>query len=50
MSYLIGYGQTECVAAVTLTVQGDFRTDHVGPPIACCCLKVSISTSFVYVD
>lgn len=35
-----GYGQTECVAAVTLTVQGDFVPDHVGPPVACCCLKV----------
>lgn len=35
-----GYGQTECVAAVTLTVQGDFMPEHVGPPIACCCLKV----------
>lgn len=35
-----GYGQTECVAAVTLTVQGDYMTDHVGPPIACACIKV----------
>lgn len=35
-----GYGQTECVAAVTLTVQGDHVPGHVGPPIACCCLKV----------
>ena len=56
-----GYGQTECVAAVTLTVtifktssktflitkflqfsqvQGDFVPDHVGPPLACCCIKL----------
>lgn len=35
-----GYGQTECVAAVTLTVQGDFMTEHVGPPIACASIKV----------
>jgi long-chain acyl-CoA synthetase len=26
--------------AVTLTVQGDFVPDHVGPPIACCGLKL----------
>jgi long-chain acyl-CoA synthetase len=35
-----GYGQTECVAAVTLTVQGDFVPEHVGPPIACAGIKV----------
>lgn len=37
-----GYGQTECVAAVTLTVQGDFMTEHVGPPIACASIKVGL--------
>jgi long-chain acyl-CoA synthetase len=37
-----GYGQTECVAAVTLTVQGDYMVEHVGPPIACACIKVGL--------
>lgn len=31
---------TECVAAVSLTVQGDFVPEHVGPPIACCGIKL----------
>ncbi|XP_049803053.1 long-chain-fatty-acid--CoA ligase 1 isoform X1 [Schistocerca nitens] len=35
-----GYGQTECSAPVTLTVQGDHVPDHVGPPVACCCVKL----------
>lgn len=35
-----GYGQTECVAAVSLTVQGDFVVEHVGPPVASSCIKV----------
>jgi len=38
---LEGYGQTECCAPVTLTVPGDYRADHVGPPIACCCVKLA---------
>lgn len=36
-----GYGQTECTAPVTLTVQGDHVPEHVGPPVACCKVKVS---------
>lgn len=36
-----GYGQTECTAPVSLTVVGDSVTEHVGPPVACCCVKVS---------
>lgn len=40
-----GYGQTECTAPITLTVQGDFVADHVGPPVACNCVKVSINCS-----
>ncbi|CAH0387269.1 unnamed protein product [Bemisia tabaci] len=36
-----GYGQTECVAPITLTVQGDWTPDHVGPPLACCCVKLA---------
>lgn len=36
-----GYGQTECTAPVTLAIQGDVTPDHVGPPVACCCIKVS---------
>ncbi|CAG7734013.1 unnamed protein product [Allacma fusca] len=35
-----GYGQTECVAPATLTIQGDCIPDHVGPPVACCCVKL----------
>ncbi|XP_046405345.1 long-chain-fatty-acid--CoA ligase 5 isoform X2 [Ischnura elegans] len=35
-----GYGQTECVAPITLTVQGDHVPEHVGPPVACCCVKL----------
>lgn len=42
-----GYGQTECVAAVTLTVQGDFMTEHVGPPIACASIKVGFKLGFL---
>ncbi|KAH1026142.1 hypothetical protein HUJ05_010705 [Dendroctonus ponderosae] len=36
-----GYGQTECCAPVTLTIQGDHVPGHVGPPLACCCIKLS---------
>lgn len=35
-----GYGQTECTAPITLTVQGDFDPGHVGPPIACNAVKL----------
>ena len=35
-----GYGQTECTAACTLTVQGDSTPDHVGPPLPCNVLKL----------
>ncbi|KAL0274718.1 UNVERIFIED_CONTAM: hypothetical protein PYX00_002780 [Menopon gallinae] len=35
-----GYGQTECTAPVTLTVQGDYVPEHVGPPVSCCCVKL----------
>lgn len=35
-----GYGQTECTAPITLTVQGDHVPEHVGPPVACCCVKL----------
>lgn len=35
-----GYGQTECGAPSTLTIQGDYRPDHVGPPIACNAIKL----------
>lgn len=37
-----GYGQTECTAPISLTLVGDSVTDHVGPPVACCCVKVEI--------
>jgi long-chain acyl-CoA synthetase len=36
-----GYGQTECTAPITLTVQGDHVPEHVGPPVACNGVKVS---------
>lgn len=35
-----GYGQTECCAPITLTVQGDHVPGHVGPPVSCCCVKL----------
>ncbi|KAK0166169.1 hypothetical protein PV328_004612 [Microctonus aethiopoides] len=35
-----GYGQTECCAPITLTIQGDYVPEHVGPPVACCCVKL----------
>ncbi|CAK9819906.1 Long-chain-fatty-acid--CoA ligase 1 [Anthophora quadrimaculata] len=35
-----GYGQTECCAPITLTVQGDHVPEHVGPPVPCCCVKL----------
>uniref|UniRef100_A0A1W7RAI0 Long-chain-fatty-acid--CoA ligase n=1 Tax=Hadrurus spadix TaxID=141984 RepID=A0A1W7RAI0_9SCOR len=35
-----GYGQTECVAPCTLSLQGDHTADHVGPPIPCCKIKL----------
>ncbi|XP_058130221.1 long-chain-fatty-acid--CoA ligase 1 isoform X1 [Anopheles ziemanni] len=35
-----GYGQTECTAPITLTVQGDFVAGHVGPPVACNAIKL----------
>ncbi|KAF5297457.1 hypothetical protein FQA39_LY19269 [Lamprigera yunnana] len=35
-----GYGQTECCAPITLTVQGDHVPGHVGPPVGCCCVKL----------
>ncbi|KAL5282251.1 hypothetical protein ACFFRR_005444 [Megaselia abdita] len=35
-----GYGQTECTGAITLTVQGDFVPDHVGPPVSCNAIKL----------
>ncbi|XP_065214083.1 long-chain-fatty-acid--CoA ligase 5 isoform X2 [Planococcus citri] len=38
---LEGYGQTECVAPITLTVNGDCTTEHVGPPIACNAIKLT---------
>jgi long-chain acyl-CoA synthetase len=35
-----GYGQTECVSPCTLTVQGDYLVDHVGPPLPCNLVKL----------
>ncbi|CAG0882553.1 unnamed protein product [Cyprideis torosa] len=35
-----GYGQTECVAPATLTLQGDSVPEHVGPPLPCCQIKL----------
>lgn len=35
-----GYGQTECTAPITCTVQGDSVPEHVGPPVSCNCIKL----------
>lgn len=35
-----GYGQTECTAPCTMTFPGDSGAGHVGPPLACCEIKV----------
>lgn len=35
-----GYGQTECGAPISLSVPGDCVSGHVGPPVACCCVKL----------
>lgn len=35
-----GYGQTECCAPISLTVQGDHIPEHVGPPVGCCMVKL----------
>lgn len=37
---LEGYGQTEAVAAVTLTVEGDHVPGQVGIPLPCCSVKL----------
>ncbi|KAG1656671.1 Long-chain-fatty-acid--CoA ligase 1 [Nymphon striatum] len=34
------YGQTECVAPITLNIPGDGSVGHVGPPIPCCSVKL----------
>uniref|UniRef100_A0A914WJJ4 long-chain-fatty-acid--CoA ligase n=1 Tax=Plectus sambesii TaxID=2011161 RepID=A0A914WJJ4_9BILA len=35
-----GYGQTECVAACTVTMEGDHTPGHVGMPSPCCAIKL----------
>ncbi|XP_053735911.1 long-chain-fatty-acid--CoA ligase 1-like isoform X1 [Synchiropus splendidus] len=35
-----GYGQTECTAACTMTVPGDWTAGHVGPPLPCNSVKL----------
>ncbi|KAB7503360.1 Long-chain-fatty-acid--CoA ligase 1 [Armadillidium nasatum] len=35
-----GYGQTECVAPATLTVQGDYKPEHVGTPLPSNAIKL----------
>ncbi|XP_066283331.1 long-chain-fatty-acid--CoA ligase 6-like [Branchiostoma lanceolatum] len=37
---LEGYGQTECAAAATTTMIGDYTTGHVGAPIQCTKIKL----------
>ncbi|KAJ2945571.1 hypothetical protein O0L34_g392 [Tuta absoluta] len=34
------YGQTECTASMATTIWGEYIPDHVGPPIACCKIKL----------
>lgn len=43
-----GYGQTECTAPVSLTIYGDSVPEHVGPPVACCCVKVNKIFKYIY--
>ena len=35
-----GYGQSELVAPCTLTFQGDWVPEHVGPPLPCVQIKL----------
>lgn len=42
-----GYGQTECTAPVSLTVQGDHVPEHVGPPVACNQIKVNLHKLYI---
>lgn len=35
-----GYGQTECVAPCTVSMEGDFNAGHVGMVIPCCRIKL----------
>ncbi|XP_054155212.1 long-chain-fatty-acid--CoA ligase 1-like [Oppia nitens] len=35
-----GYGQTECVCPCSLTIPGDSKTGHVGPPLPCCEIRL----------
>ncbi|KAE9554238.1 hypothetical protein FO519_002537 [Halicephalobus sp. NKZ332] len=35
-----GYGQTECVAAATITIEGDSTAGHVGVPSPCNAIKL----------
>ncbi|XP_046631197.1 long-chain-fatty-acid--CoA ligase 5-like [Daphnia pulicaria] len=37
---LEAYGLTECAAPTTLSVHGDYTTDHVGAPLPCCAIKL----------
>lgn len=37
---LEGYGQTECVAAATVTIEGDFEPGQVGVPSPCNAIKL----------
>ncbi|RWS10257.1 long-chain-fatty-acid--CoA ligase 5-like protein, partial [Dinothrombium tinctorium] len=35
-----GYGQTECCGPATASFPGDYSMGHVGPPLACCQVKL----------
>lgn len=35
-----GYGQTESSGVISVTIPGDPTTDHIGPPIPCCTVKL----------
>lgn len=35
-----GYGLTECVAPCAVTIEGDSRPGHVGPPSPCVAIKL----------
>lgn len=47
---LEGYGQTECGAAATLTIEGDAVAGHVGIPLPCCAIKLMDVPELGYVN
>ena len=40
LMYFLGYGQSECTAACTLTLPGQTSVGNVGVPLPCCEIKL----------